>query len=396
MARFGRSRVPRLVLVTGVVLAIQTSLTLGASAAPASLPISAATRSYIVVLKPGIAPKAVANAHASAFGARITHVYRYAVTGYAARLSAVGLELVRRDARVAFVEADGVMHVDTTQNDATWGIDRIDQRNRPLSTTYSYTNTGSGVTAYVIDTGIRITHQDFGGRAFYGVDEIDGSLPANDCNSHGTHTAGTVGGTTYGVAKNVTLIAVRVLGCDGNGPTSGVIAGVDWVTGHHTGGPAVANMSLGGGTNNALDTAVRNSITDGITYTFSAGNGNAFGQGLRACGQSPARVAEGITVSATTRQDAKPRWANYGSCVDLFAPGVGITSDTNGSDTATGVKDGTSMAAPHVAGVAAQYLQSNPNATPAQVWSALYALTTKNIVTNSRTAAHNDLLFTNL
>ena len=396
MARFGRSRVARLVLVTGVVLAIQTSLTLGASASPASTPISAPTRSYIVVLRPGIAPKAVANAHASAFGARITHVYRYAVTGYAARLSAVGLELVRRDARVAYVEADGIVHVDTTQNDATWGLDRIDQRNRPLSTTYSYTNTGSGVTAYIIDTGIRITHQDFGGRAVYGTDEIDGSLPANDCNSHGTHTAGTVGGTTYGVAKNVTLVAVRVLGCDGNGPTSGVIAGVDWVTGNHTGGPAVANMSLGGGTNSALDTAVRNSITDGITYTFSAGNGNAFGQGLRACGQSPARVAEGITVSATNKQDAKPRWANYGSCVDVFAPGVGITSDTNASDTSTGVKDGTSMAAPHVAGVAAQYLQSNPNATPAQVWSALYSLTTKDIVTNSRTAAHNDLLFTNL
>jgi subtilisin family serine protease len=154
-------------------------------------------------------------------------------------------------------------------------------------------------------------------------------------------------------------------------------------------------MSLGGGANSALDTAVRNSITDGIAYSFSAGNGNIFGQGVNACNQSPARVTEGMTVSATTKQDAKPRWANYGTCVDLFAPGVGVTSDSNGSDTATAVKDGTSMAAPHNTGVAAQYLQTHPSATPAQVWSAIYAMTTKDIVTNSRTSAHNDLLYTN-
>jgi subtilisin family serine protease len=394
MVRIGRFRLTRIVLVTTAALAIQASLTLGASAAPVKGAISGATRSYIVVLKPGVAPKAVASAHASQLGARITHVYQHALTGYSARLSTVALEVVRRDARVAYIEADGIIRAETTQNGATWGLDRIDQRNRPLSTTYNYTNTGSGVTAYIIDSGIRFSHQDFGGRAVSGVDTIDGGS-ADDCNSHGTHTAGTVGGTAYGVAKSVTLVAVRVLGCDGSGPTSGVIAGVDWVTGNHVSGPAVANMSLGGGTNSALDTAVRNSIADGITYTLSAGNGNVFGRGVSACNQSPARTADAITVSATNKSDAKPKWANYGNCVDIFAPGVAVVSDSNGSDTATATKDGTSMAAPHVAGVAAMYLQTHPSATPAQVWSAIFSLATKDIVANSKTADHNDLLYEN-
>jgi subtilisin family serine protease len=393
MARSGRFRVARLVLVTMAALTIQASLSIGASAAPIRGAIGRATQSYIVVLKPGFASGVIATEHARVAGATITHVYQHALTGYSARLSSAGLSVVRQDARVAYVEADGIMRADTTQNGATWGLDRIDQRNRPLSTTYNYTNTGAGVTVYMLDSGIRFSHQDFGGRAVSGVDEIDGGT-ADDCNSHGTHTAGTVGGTTYGVAKNVTLVAVRVLGCDGTGPTSGVIAGVDWVTANHA-SPAVANMSLGGATNSSLDTAVRNSIASGVTYTLSAGNGNIFGRGVSACNQSPARVGEAITVSATNKSDAKPTWANYGTCVDLFAPGVGITSDSNGSDTATAVKDGTSMAAPHTAGVAAMYLQTHPSATPAQVWSAIFGLTTKDIVTSSRTSTHNDLLYEN-
>jgi subtilisin family serine protease len=287
--------------------------------------------------------------------------------------------------------------MDTTQSNPPWGLDRIDQRNLPLSGTFTYTNTGAGVTAYILDTGIRITHQEFGGRASDGFDAVDGSLPAGDCNGHGTHVAGTVGGSTYGVAKGVTLVAVRVLGCDGSAPTSTVIAGVDWVTGDHTAGErAVANMSLSGGANSAMDNAVANSIADGVAYAVAAGNGSGlFGRPTNACTRSPARLAQAMTISATGQNDAKASFANYGSCVDWFAPGVNIPSAWNSSDTATNTISGTSMATPHTAGVAAQYLQTN-GATPQQVRNALYNLSTKDIVKNSQTAAHNDLLFTNL
>ncbi|MFN2589734.1 MAG: S8 family peptidase [Actinomycetota bacterium] len=393
MARSRRPAVLRFVLVTAVAFAVQAALTVGASA----LTTSAPARSYIVVLKPGAAANLIASDHAARFGADVRHVYRHALTGYAARIPAVAVSRIASDPRVALVEPDGLMRADTTQTNATWGLDRIDQRSLPLSTTYGYTNTGSGVTAYILDTGMRFSHQDFGGRAVSGHDFISNDADATDCNGHGTHTGGTVGGSTYGVAKQVKLVAVRVLDCSGSGATSVVIAGVDWVTGNHQPGqPAVANMSLGGGTNSALDTAVKNSIDDGVAYSLSAGNGNLFGQAIDACNQSPARVGEAMTISATNKQDSKPRWANYGNCVDWFAPGVGITSAWYSSDTATAVKDGTSMAAPHNAGVSALYLQANPSATPAQVRDALFALTTKDKVGSSKTAAHNDLLFTNL
>jgi len=350
---------------------------------------------YIVVLKSDSRSAVVANAHARSAGARVLAVYGAALKGYTARLTPAELAEVRADPRVAFVEADRTVSIATTQNNAPWGLDRIDQRARPLSTTFTYFNTGAGVRAYIIDTGIRFSHSQFGGRASTGFDAIDGGS-ADDCNGHGTHVAGTVGGSTYGVAKGVSLIGVRVLGCNGSGTTSGVIAGVNWVTGNHQAGqPAVANMSLGGGASSALDTAVRNSIADGVSYAVAAGNGNALGIAQNACNSSPARVGEAMTISATDSSDRKASWANYGNCVDWFAPGVSITSAWYNSNTATRTISGTSMATPHTAGVAALYLQSNTSASPASVRSALFNLTTKGVVTSSSTT-NNHLLFTNL
>ncbi len=349
---------------------------------------------YIVVLKADTRSAVVANAHARSAGARVLAVYGAALKGYAARLTPAQLATVRADPRVAFVEADRTVSIATTQTNAPWGLDRIDQRARPLSTTFTYFNTGGGVRAYVIDTGIRFSHSQFGGRASTGFDAIDGGS-ADDCHGHGTHVAGTVGGSTYGVAKGVTLIGVRVLNCSGSGTTSGVIAGVNWVTGNHQAGqPAVANMSLGGGASSALDTAVRNSIADGVSYAVAAGNGNALGIAQNACNSSPARVGEAMTISATDSSDRKASWANYGSCVDWFAPGVSITSAWYTSNTATRTISGTSMATPHTAGVAALYLQGNPSASPASVRAALFNLTTKGVVTSSSTT-NNHLLFTN-
>ena len=354
------------------------------------------TARYIVVLNDSVAsPSTVAQEHAARFDARLGYVYTHALKGYSATLSTDAVAKLAADSRVAFVEPDGIVRANVTQPGATWGIDRIDQRNLPLSTTFTYTRTGSGVTAYIIDTGIRFAHSQFGGRATSGFDAVDGGS-ADDCNGHGTHVAGTVGGSTYGVAKSVSLRAVRVLGCNGSGSTSGVIAGINWVTGNHAAGaPAVANMSLGGGASAALDTAVNNSIADGVSYAVAAGNGNALGIAQNACNSSPARVAAAMTISATNSSDVKASWANYGSCVDWFAPGVSITSAWYTSNTATNTISGTSMATPHTAGVAAQYLQTSPTASPATVRTALFNLTTKGIVTSSNTT-NNHLLFTNL
>jgi subtilisin family serine protease len=361
---------------------------------------------YVVVLKDGAAARGdaassrgpsvatVAGELARAHGARVERVFEHALLGFSARMTAARAAALAADPRVDYVEEDGVVRLETTQADATWGIDRVDQHALPLSTTYSYTNTGLGVTAYIIDTGIRFSHSEFGGRAVSGFDAVDGGS-ADDCNGHGTHVSGTVGGATYGVAKQVTLVGVRVLSCLGFGSNAKVIAGIDWVTGDHApGAPAVANMSLGStSTSDALDDAVRNSIADGVSYVLAAGNGNLLGIPQDACTTSPARVAEAMTVSATNKNDKKPFWANYGDCVDWFAPGVGITSAWKQSDDATNTLSGTSMSAPHTTGVAALYLQSNPAATPAQVRDALYAKTTKDVVTRSRTA-NDHLLFT--
>jgi subtilisin family serine protease len=296
---------------------------------------------------------------------------------------------LRANPNVAYIEADATVTASTTQTNATWGIDRIDQRNRPLSTTYNYTSTGAGVTAYVIDTGIRTTHNQFGGRAVGGFTAINDGRGTTDCNGHGTHVAGTVGGTTYGVAKQVRLVAVRVLSCSGSGTTSGVIAGIDWVTGNHAAGsPAVANMSLGGGASSSLDNAVNRSINDGVTYAVAAGNSN-----VSACNSSPARVPAALTAGSTTSTDARSSFSNYGSCVDLFAPGSSITSAWYTSNTATNTISGTSMASPHVAGAAARYLQGNPSASPATVSDAIRTNATTGVVTNPGSGSPNRLLY---
>ena len=322
-------------------------------------------------------------------------VYHQALNGFAGSIAEAARNGLMRDARVTLIEPDGIVEAVTTQSPATWGIDRVDQQALPLSGTYSYTNTGAGVTAYIIDTGIRFSHSEFGGRASGGYDAVTSGGTAEDCNGHGTHVAGTVGGSTYGIAKGVTLVAVRVLSCSGSGSVSGVIAGIDWVTGNHaSGAPAVANMSLGGSASTSLDNAVRNSIADGVSYAIAAGNGNIVGIAQDACKYSPARVGEAMTIGATDKTDKKASWSNFGNCVDFFAPGVGITSSWYSSNTATNTISGTSMATPHVAGVAALYLQSNPSASPSVVRDALYAATTKGIVTSSK-SVNNHLLYSN-
>jgi subtilisin family serine protease len=352
--------------------------------------------SYIVTLKASAGDSHAAAAEASRrFGGRVEHVYSNALSGFAISLPDPAAARLAADPRIESVELDGVVTADAVEAPVTWGLDRIDQHSLPLSNSYQYTATGSGVTAYIIDTGIRFTHSEFGGRATSGYDAVDGGS-ADDCNGHGTHVAGTVGGGTYGVAKAVDLVAVRVLDCSGSGTTSGVIAGIDWVTGNHQAGrPAVANMSLGGGASSALDAAVRNSIADGVAYAIAAGNGNRGGKAQDACNTSPARVTEAMTVSATDSSDQKPRWANTGTCVDWFAPGVSITSSWYTSDTAVNTISGTSMATPHTAGVAALYLQTTPAATPQQVRDALWANTTKNVVGSPGSGTPNALLFEN-
>ena len=379
-------------------LAALTVLTLAAGGVGVTTGVAAAApaesrATYIVTVAPGTPAAAIAN-RARALDGRVDHVYTAALNGFAVTLPARLAEQLPRIPGVVDVEQDQRVTVDATQAAATWGLDRTDQRALPLSNGYSYTSTGAGVTAYVIDTGIRLSHTDFGGRAVSGYDAVDGGS-ADDCNGHGTHVAGTVGGSSYGVAKGVSLVAVRVLDCNGSGTTAGVIAGIDWVTANHAAGaPAVANMSLGGGISTALDNAVSRSITDGVTYAVAAGNGNSVGTPQDACASSPARVGAALTVGATDDRDAPASFSNYGRCLDLFAPGVGITSAWSTGDTATTTISGTSMATPHVAGVAALYLQRNPSALPSKVTSAIKALATKDRVPTTRTA-NNDLLFSN-
>ena len=344
---------------------------------------------YIVVVKEGANPRSVA----AVLGITPQYVYTTAVNGFAGTLNAGQLNALRHNPSVEYIEADGEVQASVIQTGATWGLDRIDQANLPLSTTFSYLNTGLGVRAYIVDTGIRLTHTQFAGRVSTGYDAVTAGGNASDCNGHGTHVAGTVGGTTHGVAKAVSLVAVRVLNCQGSGTNAGVIAGVDWVAANHV-KPAVANMSLGGGANTTLDNAVKNAVARGITFVVAAGNGNWFGIAANACNYSPARVPEAITVGATTSTDAKASYSNYGTCVDIFAPGSSITSAWHTNDTATNTISGTSMASPHVAGVAALYLQSNPGAAPATVSGAITGGATLNKVTNPGSGSPNRLLFT--
>nr|WP_275415925.1 S8 family serine peptidase [Actinoplanes couchii] len=341
--------------------------------------------SYIVVLKDSATT--TAGTLAGKYDGTVEEVYTKAVKGFETKIDAADAAKLAADPVVDYVEQNQVIRLAAgTQTGATWGLDRIDQASLPLSTTYTYPNTASSVHAYIIDTGILTTHSQFGGRAVSGYDFVDSDSNATDCNGHGTHVAGTVGGSTYGVAKEVQLVAVRVLDYEGSGTTAGVISGINWVTSNAI-KPAVANMSLGGSASTTLDTAVANSIAAGITYGVAAGNDNA-----NASSYSPARVASAITVGATTSTDARASYSNYGSILDIFAPGTSITSAWYTSTTATSTISGTSMATPHVVGAAALVLQDNPSYTPAQVASTLTGNAVSGKVTSPGTGSPNLLL----
>jgi subtilisin family serine protease len=347
---------------------------------------------YIVTLQPtagGDVP-GVARSLAARYGGDVMYTYEHALTGFAVAMSDEQAQQLARHPLVASVVQNGIARVDTTQNTPPWGLDRIDEEYLPLDGNYDYVANGAGVRAYIIDTGIRTTHTQFGGRASKGTDTVGDGQNGNDCNGHGTHVAGTVGGSTYGVAKSTSLIAVRVLSCSGSGSWAGVIAGIDWVTADHNAnpGPAVANMSLGGGYVQAVNDAVASSTASGVTYAIAAGNSNA-----NACSYSPASAPSAITVGATTNTDARASYSNYGTCVDLFAPGSSILSAWNSSDTATNTISGTSMATPHVTGVAALYLSKNPGASPAAVATAIVSNSVPDVVIGAGTGSPNRLLY---
>ncbi|MFE2049568.1 S8 family peptidase [Streptomyces sp. NPDC059459] len=347
--------------------------------------------SYIVTLRKDAGFKASSPAGrklVEEYGGNVGKTYGSALNGYTATLSGTEARRLAADPAVAAVEQNQRVSIsDTTQTNAPWGLDRIDQTSLPLSRTYTYPDSaGSGVTAYVIDTGVRVTHQQLGGRAAHGYDAVDGDTNASDGNGHGTHVATTIAGSTYGVAKKARIVAVRVLDNNGSGTTAGVIAGIDWVTRNHS-GPSVANLSLGGGASATLDAAVRTSIASGVTYAVAAGNSNA-----NASSYSPARVTEALTVGATTSTDARASYSNYGSVLDIFAPGSSITAGWHTGDTATNTISGTSMAAPHVAGAAAVYLANHTSASPSQVATALVNGSTTGKVTNPGSGSPNRLL----
>jgi subtilisin family serine protease len=363
-----------------VVLVVVTAVLGGLGTAPADATAQgpADTSQYIVSLRgvPTAAVPGEARQLASTHGGDVVDVYQHALSGFTARMTGSEARALANDPSVAAVVPDGIVHAATTESPAPWNLDRIDQHTLPLDDSYTTNETGASVHAYVVDTGIRITHQDFGGRASVGDDEVNDGHDGIDCNGHGTHVAGTLGGATYGVAKAVSLVSVRVLDCTGTGTDSEVIAGIDWVTAHAV-EPAVANLSLDGEPNPLLDQAVESSIASGVTYAIAAGN-----SGTDACGFSPADVPDALTVGATDMTDTRASFSDEGSCVKLFAPGVNVTSDWDSSDTATNVLNGTSMATPIVAGSAALYLGAHPTSTPAQVMSALTSSATAGVVVN--------------
>ncbi len=347
---------------------------------------------YIVILNKDVgSSNEFAQGIAKQHGGRVLQTYDAVLKGFAIYLPDVAGtafdEAMKKNPKVVSVENDTIMKIDaTTQSNPDWGLDRIDQKNLPLDSAYSYSQTGSGTTAYIVDTGILSTHQQFSGRVLSGYTAISDGNGTSDCHGHGTHVAGTVGGSTYGVAKNVSLVPIRILGCDGSGASSNVIAGLDWILKNGK-KPAVVNMSLGGEANASLDSAVENLFNNGYVMVVAAGNSNT-----DACSTSPARVSKAITVAATDSTDTRASYSNYGSCVDIFAPGSQINSSWIGSNTATKVLNGTSMATPHVVGVVAEMLQSTPTTTPQTISTNLLNQASSNVVKNP-SGSPNRLLY---
>ncbi|MEN8278213.1 S8 family peptidase [Acinetobacter baumannii] len=347
---------------------------------------------YIVILNKDAGPsKDFAQNIAKQHAGKVLQSYDTVLKGFAIYLpdtaGAAFIEAMKKNPHVLSVESDTIVNIDaTTQSNPDWGLDRIDQKALPLNSTYSYLQTGSGTTAYIVDTGILSSHQEFSGRVLSGYTAISDGNGTTDCNGYGTHVAGTVGGTTYGVAKNVNLVPIRILGCDGSGASSNVIAGLDWILKNGK-KPAVVNMSLGGATSSSLDSAVENLYNNGYVMVVAAGNSNT-----DACTSSPARVSKAITVAATDNTDTRASYSNYGSCVDIFAPGSQINSSWIGNNTATKILNGTSMATPHVAGVVAEMLQSTPTASPQTISTNLLNQASSNVVKNP-SGSPNRLLY---
>jgi subtilisin family serine protease len=390
-----RPRSPRATLAAAAVVALLVALITAPSAAAEGQVFGAdradAVRdSYIVSIKDTASPKSASAQTAGAltkqYGGQVRRSWQHALNGFSAHMTAQQARRIAADPRVAFVQQDAVVKASGTQNDPpSWGLDRIDQRDLPLDHTYSYGTSAKNVHAYVIDTGIRTTHVTFGGRATWGTNTVDNN--DTDCFGHGTHVAGTIGGSQYGVAKNVRLVAVKVLDCSGSGTTEQVVNGINWVT-EHAVKPAVANMSLGGPADPALDAAVANSIDSGVTYAVAAGNANA-----DACSVSPARVRAAITVGAADADDHRASFSDYGKCTSIFAPGVKITSAWHSDDNAVNTISGTSMATPHVAGVAALWLSAHPGDSPEEVRDALVEAATADRVVDAGIGSPNRMLF---
>lgn len=375
------------ILVILPLLALATACADGPSPlAPDAAPVHSSAAAgeggrYVVVLEPGADPRSVA----AVMGIRPRDVYTAAVNGFAADLNAGQLNALRHNPRVAYVEPDAAAHLATTQSPATWGIDRIDQHNLPLSNSFTYTSAGRAVRIYVLDTGVRRTHAEFGGRAAYignatgGNFVGDANVNAEDCHGHGTHVAGTAAGATYGVAKLALIRAGRVVDCAGNGNASMVIAALDWIILNGI-KPGVVNMSLGYGNVQSVRDATQAVYAAGYVPVAAAGNGNSLGEPQQACSQAPGGALNALTVGATRNDDTEASFSNYGRCVDVLAPGVNIVSAWVGSDVATNTRSGTSMAAPHAAGVAAQYLYNDPAAPPLTVMNLIKASATPGVI----------------